>query len=103
MELIIPKDPDPNDRGERNRFLRDMKREMEQDLDRKPLAGTERNTCRCGHRLGEHYQGTRAMPCSKCRCSWCECENAEVLRRDRARKGVQDVTPHPEFDRRRGR
>ena len=103
MESICPRAVDENDTKARDRWLRDMHKEMEKDAAKGPLPGADRNTCSCGHRVGEHFQGNRAMPCSRCSCSFCRCENAEKLRRDKAKSGAQDIHPHPEFERRRGR
>jgi hypothetical protein len=78
-------------------YLRDMKREMMKEVRTSIDPAYKRNMCKCGHRLAQHYMGNRSMPCGKCSCGWCECEMAETLRRDKARKGVQDMSPHPEF------
>lgn len=83
------------------KFMRDMEREMEQEVSRKDDPALKPITCKCGHRLAEHYQGTQAMPCGKCSCMHCTAPRAEEIRRNRARLGIQDMTPHPDF--RRGR
>jgi hypothetical protein len=74
-------------------YLRDMKREMMREVYLKGDPASKHITCKCGHRINEHYMGNRAMPCSKCACSYCECDQAEVLRRDKARKGSPDIPP----------
>lgn len=82
-------------------YLADMKREMMKTVATSEDPASRNVMCKCGHRLSQHYMGTRAMPCSKCHCTWCTAPNSEPLRRQKARLGVQDITPHPEFERRR--
>ena len=83
------------------RFMRDMNREMARDVELRPDPATKAITCKCGHTLAQHYQGTMAMPCGKCACAWCSAPRAEDVRKQRARLRVQDITPHPDFRKRR--
>jgi hypothetical protein len=92
-EIIVRKEPSPTDNRERDRWLRDAGREQMQEAAKREDPALKQIMCRCGHRLGEHYQGTRAMPCGKCACMECTAPRAEDLRRQKARLGVQDVTP----------
>jgi hypothetical protein len=89
------------DRGvfskEDRQWLRDMKREAMKEVTTSEDPAYKRTMCKCGHRMGQHYMGNMAMPCGKCHCGHCECEAAETIRRDKKRKGVQDMSPHPEF------
>lgn len=85
----MPERWDPRDK----RWLADLGREVAQDAARRDDPALKPIMCRCGHRMTEHYMGTRAMPCGKCNCGHCTAPRAEVVRRDMARKGVQDVTP----------
>ena len=75
------------------RWIADMYEEIEEEVRHRPDPATKHITCTCGHTLAKHYMGTQAMPCSKCNCMFCKCEAAERLRKDRARKGVKDMTP----------
>lgn len=79
------------------RYLNDMKRETMQEVSQREDPRNIPMLCKCGHRLSQHYQGTRAMPCSRCACTYCTAPNAEAIRRQRARLGVKDITPHPDF------
>ena len=83
--------------GRDQRFMRDMHREIARDVEMKPDPAASAITCKCGHTLAQHYQGTQAMPCGKCACAWCSAPRAEDVRKRRARLGVQDITPHPDF------
>jgi len=74
-------------------WLRDMGREQAREVALREDPALRQIMCGCGHRLGEHYMGTRAMPCGKCHCGYCTAPRAEEIRRDRGRKGVQDMTP----------
>jgi len=85
------------------RFMRDMHKEMEREVAMREDPALAPMLCKCGHRLSEHYQGTMAMPCGKCACMRCTAPRAEDIRRQKARLGVKDITPHPEFERRRGK
>jgi hypothetical protein len=78
---------------EDKRWLRDYGREMAQEAATREDPALKPIMCKCGHRLSEHYMGTRAMPCGKCRCEYCTAPRAEEIRRQRARMGVQDITP----------
>ncbi len=80
---------DPEDK----KWLGDMQREIMKDVRSRPDPAMERNLCKCGHRLSEHYMGNRAMPCSKCSCNWCTAPKAEDLRRDKAKRGTPDLHP----------
>ena len=85
------------------RFLRDMNREIAKDVEMRPDPVAVAITCKCGHTLARHYPGTQAMPCSQCACAWCTAPRAEDVRKRRARLGVQDITPHPDFKKGRGK
>lgn len=78
---------------EKRRWLRDYGREMAQETARSEDPALKPIMCKCGHRLAEHYQGTRAMPCGKCGCMECTAPRAEEIRKQRARVGAQDMTP----------
>ena len=88
---------------QRNRFLRDMNREIAKDVEMRPDPAAAAITCKCGHTLAHHYALTQAMPCRQCSCSWCTAPRAEDVRKRRARLGVQDITPHPDFKKGRGK
>jgi hypothetical protein len=83
------------------KYLKDMERETLEELDRREDPAAKPMLCKCGHTLAQHYPGTQAMPCGKCACSWCTAPRAEDVRRKRARLGVKDITPHPDFRKRR--
>ena len=83
------------------KFMRDMQKEMDKEASSKDDPALKPILCKCGHRLAEHYQGTMAMPCAKCSCMFCTALRAEDVRRKRARLGVKDITPHPDFRKRR--
>lgn len=74
-------------------WLGDMYREVETEVRQRPDPARERTTCSCGHSLSKHYMGTRAMPCSQCQCMYAQCEGAETIRKDKAQRGVEDITP----------
>jgi hypothetical protein len=78
-------------------WMRDMEKEVMSDVQKQEDPRSIPMLCKCGHRLSQHYQGTQAMPCGKCNCSFCTAPNAEKIRRDRKRMGIQDITPHPDF------
>ena len=78
-------------------YIRDMKKEMMKEVSTREDPARARSTCKCGHRISQHYMGNMSMPCGKCTCRHCVCEMAEILRRDKAKKGVKDINPHPEF------
>lgn len=78
-------------------YLSDMKREMMREVATSEDPSRKRSQCKCGHSISQHYMGNMSMPCGKCSCRHCTCEMAETLRRDKARKGVKDINPHPEF------
>jgi hypothetical protein len=77
--------------------MRDMEREMEQEVATKEDPASIPMLCKCGHRLSQHYQGNRAMPCGKCSCAWCTAPKAEDIRRQRVKMGSPDMSPHPDF------
>jgi len=78
---------------ERHRWLRDVGREQMQEAAHREDPALKPIMCRCGHRISEHYQGTRSMPCGKCHCEWCTAPRAEEIRKQKARLRVEDVTP----------
>ena len=83
------------------RYLRDMNKEIARDVELRPDPAAKAIACKCGHTLAHHYQGTQAMPCGKCACAWCTAPRAEDVRKRRGRLGVKDLTPHPDFRKRR--
>ena len=80
-------------------FLNDLKRENLAELDKREDPAQKDILCKCGHTIGKHYMGDRAMPCGVCSCSWCTAPRAEVIRRERVRLGSPELHPHPDFRR----
>ena len=78
-------------------WMRDMEKEQMQEASKREDPRSIPMLCKCGHRLSRHYQLTQAMPCRDCNCTWCTAINAEDIRKKRARLGIKDVTPHPDF------
>ena len=79
------------------KWMRDMEKEQMQEAATKEDPRSKPMLCKCGHRLSRHYQLTQAMPCRDCNCMYCTAPNAEPIRRERKRLGLDDITPHPAF------